>query len=64
MSSLPEKRKESSEEQKRKARRRLLKLGVYSIPIITTIASREAHAGCSPVQPCMPSGGCQPAAAS
>ena len=38
------------EEQRQKTRRRLLKLGAYSIPIITTlVASREALAVCGPV---------------
>lgn len=36
---------DSLEEQRQKTRRRLLKLGAYSIPIITTlVASREALA--------------------
>ena len=39
------------EEQRQKTRRRLLKLGAYSIPIITTlVASREALAVCGPVR--------------
>ncbi len=36
---MPDKTSDSPEEQKRKIRRRLLKLGVYSIPIITTIVA-------------------------
>lgn len=39
------------EEQRQRTRRRLLKLGAYSIPIITTIvASGEAPAGCLPAR--------------
>ncbi len=36
---MPDKTSDSPEEQKRKTRRRLLKLGVYSIPIVTTIVA-------------------------
>lgn len=40
---------DSLEEQRQKTRRRLLKLGAYSIPIITTIvASGEALGACLP----------------
>ena|GEM_PF-6082791 len=39
------------EEQRQRTRRRLLKLGAYSIPIITTIvASGEALAVCLPAR--------------
>ena len=42
---MPKEPTENLEEQRQKTRRRLLKLGVYSIPIITTIvASGEVHA--------------------
>ncbi len=36
---MPEESTDSPEEQKRKTRRRLLKLGVYAIPAITTIVA-------------------------
>ncbi|MFQ5964094.1 MAG: hypothetical protein ACE5KZ_07410 [Candidatus Scalinduaceae bacterium] len=57
-----DKQSDSPEEQKRMTRRRLLKLGVYTIPIVTTIIalSDEAHAAkrclpkCNPAQ-CLPS---------
>ncbi len=54
---MQDKQTDSPEEQKRKTRRRLLKLGVYAIPIVTTIIalSDEAHAA----KRCTPK--CQPA---
>jgi hypothetical protein len=63
---MPEKSNGKSEERKAKARRRLLKLGLYSIPIITTIvASSDAvKAGCGPANPCAPSAGCNPGSVS
>ncbi len=49
---MSEESKDSPDEQKRQTRRRLLKLGIYAIPAITTIIalSDEAHAAkrCSP----------------
>ena len=53
---MPEEPTDSPEEQKRMTRRRLLKLGAYTIPIVTTIVvlSDEALA----VRRCLPK--CQP----
>lgn len=46
------------EEQRQKTRRRLLKIGVYSIPVVTTlVASREALATCGPLKCVAPKGG-------
>ncbi len=49
---MPEESTDSPEEQKRKTRRRLLKLGVYAIPVVTTIVALTddalAQTRCSP----------------
>jgi hypothetical protein len=51
---MPDKKTDSPEEKKQMTRRRLLKLGVYAIPMVTTIValSDEALGGaparCSP----------------
>ncbi len=54
---MTDKKTDSAEEQKRKTRRRLLKLGIYAIPAITTIIalSDEAHAGPMCFPKCKPS---------
>ncbi len=53
---MPDKKTDSPEEQKQMTRRRLLKLGVYAIPEVTTIValSDEALGGCGPPQRCSP----------
>ncbi len=58
---MPDKKTDSTEEQKRMTRRRLLKLGVYAIPAVTTIValSDEALGQCAPPQRCTPK--CNPA---
>ncbi|HHT9117933.1 MAG TPA: hypothetical protein ACFYD1_04805 [Candidatus Hypogeohydataceae bacterium YC38] len=49
MSKEPTNPPQADEERRQKTRRRLLKLGAYSLPIITTlVASREALATCTP----------------
>ncbi len=58
---MPDKQTDSPEEQKRKTRRRLLKLGVYAIPAVTTIVALSDNAMgtyCGP--DCMPKGGNKP----
>ncbi len=58
---MPDKSTDSPEKQKRMTRRRLLKLGAYTIPAIASIVvfSDEIKAkGCGPN--CPPNGGCQP----
>ena len=53
---MPKEPADSPEERRQKTRRRLLKLGVYTIPIITTlVASSEALAQCGPRR-CKPKG--------
>lgn len=56
---MPE--KEDPEDTRRKVRRKLLKLGVYSIPLITTIVAGsdtvEATLICGPRRRCMPKSG-------
>ncbi len=58
---MPDKKTDSAEEQKQMTRRRLLKLGVYAIPAVTTIValSDEALGTCGPPQRCNPK--CNPA---
>jgi hypothetical protein len=47
---MTDKKTDSPEEQRRMTRRRLLKLGAYAIPVVTTIValSDEAFGGCGP----------------
>ncbi|HLA38074.1 MAG TPA: hypothetical protein VJZ02_06385 [Candidatus Brocadiales bacterium] len=60
MSKEPTNPPQADEGQRQKTRRGLLKLGAYSIPIITTIvASGEALAICSP-RKCKPKNGACP----
>ncbi len=58
---MPEESTDSPEEQKRMTRRRLLKLGAYTIPIVTTIVvlSDEALAARRCLPKCQPSN-CNP----
>ncbi len=57
MSKEPTGPPQADEERRQKTRRRLLKLGAYSIPIITTlVASHEALAVCGPIK-CPPKTG-------
>jgi hypothetical protein len=58
---MPDKKTDSPEEKKQMTRRRLLKLGVYAIPAVTTIValSDEALGQCGPPQRCTPK--CGPA---
>ncbi len=56
---MPDKKTESPEEKKKMTRRRLLKLGVYAIPAITTIAALSDEALGAPPQRCTPK--CNPA---
>ncbi len=53
---MPDEPNDSPEEQKRKIRRRLLKLGVYAIPVVTTIVNLSdsvmaGKGGCTPECP-------------
>ena len=53
---MPEESKESAEEQKRRVRRKLLKLGTYtSVAMIASfVASKTAYATCNPAKLCTP----------
>ena len=54
---MPDKKNDSPEEQRRMTRRRLLKVGVYAIPVVTTIVALSGEAfACGPPQ-CVPKGG-------
>jgi hypothetical protein len=55
---MSEESTDSPEEQKRRVRRKLLKLGAYtSVAMITSfVASKTAYATCGPANPCTPKG--------
>jgi hypothetical protein len=55
---MQDKQTDSPEELKRKTRRRLLKLGVYAIPAVTTIVALSDKVMAAPCNPdCTPKGG-------
>ncbi len=58
---MPDKKTDSPEEQRRMTRRRLLKLGAYAIPLVTSIVvfnDEVMGKKCNPS--CNPAGGCGP----
>ncbi len=55
---MPEESKESAEEQKRRVRRKLLKLGTYtSVAMIASFVASKTYAECGPIKNvCPPKG--------